>query len=240
MANSGLSTSINASVQRLEARYGISFKYADFPKLPDNLKFTEVPSSEYRRLNDYLSLFEEEINKYPSGFFADQDVRGVGLVRALFSSQKAAQGLYNEQARIMFFDISRYNRNKAQQRHAIHHEIFHMMLQKKGYPLLNEQWAELNTPGFSYGKQTKPLRELNPYNVSAPNQLGFVTYYAMQSVQEDQAEVFACLMQEKHRRLIEQWAVKDSVLAAKIQMIKDFAQYYHPEMDETYWKKEKE
>jgi len=231
-------SSIDARIEGLQARYQVSFKYADFPKMPESLRFKDVTPAEYRLLNEYLPLFEEEISKYPAGFFKDRDVRGIGFVRELFFNQRSAQGLYNDNNRVMLFDISRFSRNKARQRHAIHHEIFHMMMQKKGYPLFHEQWAALNTPGFVYGKQTKPLRELNPYNTTAPNQLGFVSYYAMESVQEDEAEVFACLMQEKHRKIIEGWALKDEMIAKKIQMIKDFAQYYHPDMGEKYWKNE--
>ncbi len=244
----GPASQISARIERLQARYQISFKYADFPKMPDILKFKEISAAEegqrglsplgfgeYRLLDEYLALFEEEISKYPAGFFKDRDVRGIGFVRALFFKGKSAQGLYNHGARVMFFDISRFRRNKAQQRHSIHHEIFHMMMEKKGYPLFHEQWAALNSAGFSYGKQSKPLRELNPHNTTAPNQLGFVTYYAMESAAEDQAEVFACLMQAKHRKIIEGWALKDEAMAKKVQMIKDFAQYYHPEMGEQYW-----
>ena len=140
----------------------------------------------------------------------------------------------------MFFDISRFGSNKARQRHGIHHEIFHMMFQKRGdSPLLSdEEWTSFNGSNFSYGKQTKPLSESNPYNHYAPNQLGFVTYYAMESIREDQAEVFACLMFEPHRKLIEKWILKDPAMAKKVEAIKEFSKYYHPQMDEAYWDSE--
>lgn len=231
---------INERLTRLESRYRISFKYADFPRKPDFLKFSEVKPGEYPRLDAYLALFEEEINKYPPGFFKEQDIRGIGFVTRLFAGQKSSQGLYSPQVRVMFFDISRFSKNKAQQRHSIHHEIFHMMFQQKGqgFPLLSDEtWGSFNSPEFSYGKQTKALSEVNPYNRHAPNQPGFATYYAMESIQEDQAEVFACLMLEQHRRLIEEWILKDPLLAKKVQAIKEFAAYYHARMDAAYWEK---
>lgn len=230
-------SSINERVERLQSRYRISFKYADFSERINYLKFSEVSAGEYLLLNDYLSLFEQEINKYPPGFFKDADVRGIGLVMALFAGEKPAHGLYNDKARIMLFDISRFSDNKALKRHSIHHEIFHMMIQrKKGYPLLSsEKWTSFNGSDFLYGKQTKPLRDSNPYNIHAPNQPGFVTYYAMESVLEDQAEVFACVMLKQHRRLIEKWMLKDSVLKEKIQAVKEFSKFYHSKMDKEYW-----
>ena len=232
--------SINEHIERLRSHYRISFKYEDFPEQINHLKFSEVSAEEYPLLNDYLALFEQEINKYPPGFFKDADVRGVGLVIALFSGERPAHGLYNDKARIMLFEISRFSGNKALQKHGIHHEIFHMMVQrKKGYSLLSdEKWTSFNGSDFSYGTQTKPLSDPNPYNIHTPNQPGFATYYAMESVAEDQAEVFACLMLKKHRRLIEGWMLKDSALKEKIQAIKEFSKSYHPQMDEEYWESE--
>ena len=110
-----------------------------------------------------------------------------------------------------------------------------MAMQTWGYRLEEKSWAALNPAGFIYGEQTKSWKEINPVNVGAPNQLGFVTDYAMTSVEEDKAEVFACLMQEKHKKLIARWAQKDTVLRKKIQVIKDFVAAYCPQMNEEYW-----
>lgn len=229
--------SIERRIEGFQARYGIPFKYDGFPPGKYYIKFLEVTPEEYRALNNYLILFEEEINKYPRGFFKGRDVRGIGLVNNLFSGETPAQGLYNSSSHIMFFDISRFGDNKAQQRHSIHHEIYHMMSQQdQGLQVLSdEKWASFNNEGFSYGKQTKSLRNTNPVNPYAPNQLGFVTYYAMTSIEEDRAEVFACLMQKNHRDLIEKWMQKDPALKKKIEAMKNFAAEYNYEMDEGYW-----
>ncbi|MBU0467616.1 MAG: putative zinc-binding metallopeptidase [Candidatus Omnitrophica bacterium] len=230
-------SSIDDRIERFQERYGIPFKYDGFPPGKYYIKFLEVSPKEYRVLNDYLILFEEEINKYPRGFFKGRDVRGIGLVNNLFSGETPAQGLYSSSAHIMFFDISRFGDNKSQQRHSIHHEIYHMMSQQdQGLQVLSdEKWASFNNDGFSYGEQNKSLRDANPINPYAPNQLGFVTYYAMKSIEEDQAEVFACLMQKNHRDLIEKWMQKDPALKKKIEAIKYFSAEYNYEMDEKYW-----
>ena len=80
--------SINEHIERLQSRYQISFKYENFSRERGILKFIEISSEDYQLLNDYLFLFEEEINKYPLRFFKDQDVRGIGLVKSLFFGSK--------------------------------------------------------------------------------------------------------------------------------------------------------
>ena len=57
----------------------------------------------------------------------------------------------------------------------------------------------------------------------------------MKSAEEDQAEIFACLMQKAHKDLIEKWMLKDIYLRKKIEAIKDFVAIYDPEMGEEYW-----
>ncbi len=137
----------------------------------------------------------------------------------------------------MFFDFLRFADNKALKKHSIHHELFHMMaMQTPGYEFMKDDvWLLMNPEEFVYGEQIKPLGEVNPYNLQAPNQLGFVTDYAMASIEEDKAEVFACLMQKAHKRLVYQWAQKDELMRQKIQAIKDFVAAYCPEMNEAYW-----
>ena len=225
-----ISQSINTRIERLESRYGIRFRYQGFRGVPDFLKFSEAAApDDYRKLNKYLALFEEEINKYPPGFFENQGVRGIGMVTHLFLRERPAQGLYSPKIRVMFFDISRFSRNKAQQIHNIHHEIFHMMVEiKSGFaPLGGEAWASLNDPGFSYsGGRPIRISGHNPHNYYAPRKPGFVTYYAMEAANEDQAEIFACLMQDKHRQLIEQWIEEDKILRKKVEVIKSFARSF--------------
>jgi len=80
--------SIDAYMHRLQSRYGIFFKYKDFPKTPQSVKFSEVSQDKYEELIDFLSLFEAEINQYPPGFFKDRGVKGIGLVPHLFLRER--------------------------------------------------------------------------------------------------------------------------------------------------------
>ena len=239
LAVQDFTASIDGHIQRLEARFGIPILYKDVVISSTDIQYKLVTPDEYKSLNDYLDLFEEELNKYPPGFFKKRDLKGLLLVERLFRGEIPADGMYNRDRQMMVFDVLRSGRNPSQQRHSIHHEIFHLMAQQ--FPvselLKRADWAGLNGRGFFYGKVHKPLTEQNPVNRSAPNELGFVTYYAFQSEDEDQAEIFACLMQKQHKKLIEEWSKKDDILRRKIEIIKRFVAGYDEDMDEMYWKK---
>ena len=238
-AGQDLVSSIDGHIERLEARFDIPIKYKDVFPASSDIQYSLIPPEEYRLLNDYLDLFEDEINKYPPGFFKRRHLTCIVLVERLFKGETPVEGMYNSGRRVMLFDILRSDRNQSLQRHSIHHEIFHMMAQQLlVFGLLDDgNWAALNSRDFVYGKQNRSSREQNPVNRFAPNQLGFVTDYAMQSVAEDQAEVFACLMQKEHKRLIEAWQKNDEILRRKIQAIKEFVVDYDSEMDEAYWRR---
>ena len=232
-----LKLALEKRAQKFQARYGIPLMAPNINREEGVLRFTGISPEEYKDLEQYLQLFEEEILKYPPSFFTARDVRGIALVKYLFFDGRPAQGIYFSNDHVMFFDVIRKNENKAAQRHSIHHELFHMMaMQTPGYtPLKDDLWTSWNNPGFRYGKRPHLTQATNPYNHFAPHEPGFVTYYAMTSVEEDKAEVFACLMQASHKKLIEKWMIKDQILLKKIHTIKAFVQYYCPEMNEGYW-----
>ena len=238
-AGQDIVASIEGHIERLKARFDIPIEYKKIFPSSGPLRYSVIPPQEYELLNNYLDLFEDELNKYPHGFFKKRNLKCIAFVERLFKGETPVEGLYALRKRVMLFDILRSDRNPSLQRHSIHHEIFHMMAQQfQVGELLNDgNWAALNSSDFVYGEQNKLLREQNPVNRFAPNQLGFVTDYAMQSVAEDQAEVFACLMQKKNKRLIEEWQVNDEILRRKIQAIKEFVVEYDSEMDESYWRR---
>jgi len=225
-------SAIDQRVQDFQMRYGIPLLYKDLNTATTAITFKPVSRKEYGLLNDYLMLFEKEIYQYPPIFFKKRQVRAVFLVTHLFSHKRPAQGAYSSEARVMIFDVSRFSKNKALTRHSIHHELFHMMaFQTPNYILDDPRWSQLNSSAFVYGKSMNDWTKVNPVNPQAPNQLGFVTDYAMSSVEEDKAEVFACLMQETHHNLITRWATKDGIMRQKIQAIKDFVSSDFPEMN---------
>ncbi|MFT5387589.1 MAG: hypothetical protein ACI9E5_000720 [Candidatus Omnitrophota bacterium] len=230
-------SSIKTKVLNFKKRYGIPIIYKNFSSDNNRADFKAIASNNYDYFDNYLNLFEKETTKYPLDFFRQRRIRAIAFVTHLFSKGETAQGMYQTDTNVMFFDISRFKENKSLQRHSIHHELFHMMsLQTVGYSVNKDpQWLALNNKTFTYGKQSKRLTDMNPHNSHAPNQLGFVTYYAMSALEEDKAEIFACLMQKSHNRLITQWQKKDTIMENKVSHIKSFIKAYSPHMDDSYW-----
>ena len=209
---------------------------SDAKNLPP-IVYKRANSRDYRQLARYLALFQKEIRKYPHTFFRDFGLKKIVFVKSLFFKETPAQGLYNSFNRYMFFNFKDSRGGRLALQRNIHHEIYHMLhtARSEWNP---EQWKTYNQPDFKYAKVGVVLwnRERNDVNYFAPKQLGFVTNYAMTSVEEDQAEVYASLFVESQSKLIHKWAERDPILKQKIQHIKTFlATISDNSMDENFW-----
>jgi hypothetical protein len=238
-ADEGPSAAIDGRIAALQTRFDTPIFYKGTDRKEESLRYEFLPAGDYPALDRYLQLFEEEIRKYPPGFFSKKQIRGIALVRRLFRGEVPTEGAYSPGLRVMLFDVLRSADNEAKQRHSIHHEIFHMMAFQPppSEELAAANWSALNIEGFVYGRQNFSRRAINPLNRFAPHQLGFVTDYGMESPEEDQAEIFACLMQAKHYRLVTQWQENDAYLRQKVRAIKAFVAGYDAEMGEEYWRR---
>jgi len=237
-AGENVTKQIDKRIARLQERFNIPVYYKG-DDLKEALRYEFLKPEEYAALNRYLQLFEEEILKYPPGFFSKKNIKAIALVRRLFRGERPTEGAYSPGARVMLFDVLRSADNEARQRHSIHHEIFHMMALQPPFAesLAPATWSTLNIPGFVYGTANMSRREINPVNRFAPYQLGFATDYGMESPEEDQAEIFACLMQAKHYRLVNEWSGRDEYLQRKVEVIKAFVAEYDAEMNNSFWRK---
>jgi hypothetical protein len=221
----------------LEERYGFTLHFESAPPSPDHRFFYEaLDAAEWPRFARYFDIFNDELNKYPVSFFRTHGVRDIVLVKKLFANQKPAQGMYLPGYKRMYFDVTRHVRSADTMRHNIHHELYHMMaVELGGWSLHDPAWAALNDAGFTYG-QDITRATINPINRGAPGKPGFVTYYAMTSIEEDRAETFAALMIPHQHRLITRWAERDPVLKRKMERMKEFVAGFEPEMDEGFWR----
>lgn len=222
----------------LEERYGFTIHFERVPPPPDHRFFYEaLEPAERRAFARYFEIFTEELRKYPASFFRTHGVREIVLVKKLFANQKPAQGMYLPGYKRMYFDVTRHVRSVDTMRHNIHHELYHMMaVELGGWSLHDPAWAALNDAGFTYGEKITRAT-INPINRGAPGRPGFVTYYAMSSIEEDRAETFAALMIPHQHRLITRWAERDPVLKRKMERMKKFVAGFEPEMDEGFWQR---
>jgi len=219
--------------------------------------FEEITEGDLKRFVSFLSVFQEETGKYPPGFFAKGELTKVVFVKKLFYESQPAQGVYRFPEAVMYFDIYRDFGNEPAQRHGIHHEVFHMIdislrrrfnlgeaqvlvELKEGSERLGMMkdpygWEALNESGFKYERVGRWHKGRNELNFFAPPKAGFATDYGFVSMEEDMAEVYACLFIESENRLLHQWAQKDRILAAKIQKMKTMLQLFSPLIDKHFW-----
>ncbi|MFH1360947.1 MAG: putative zinc-binding metallopeptidase [Candidatus Omnitrophota bacterium] len=234
-----LTLSIDSAIQRIENKTSLKIYYKDLPEAIAKTAVYQLASKkDHPELSQYLQLFEEEIRKYPKSFFRNSRLQGIVIAKNLFHQKKPAEGLYQHKEKLMFFDFSRGMRNPKRQRHSIHHELYHMIeMQSIGYPgWKDSEWANLNEEGFMYG-QNRTWQEIkNVRNYSAPPRPGFITDYAMTSIEEDKAEVYAALLIESQNTLMHAWAQEDPILRKKLELMKEFIRYFCKEMDKNYWK----
>jgi hypothetical protein len=233
-------------IGRIKTRHAIELVFENVRGQPlKDVIFEEISYREYKRLAAFLKVFEEELGKYPQGYFKEAALAKVIFVKKLFFEGEPAQGIYLYPQSLMFFDIYRDFGNKLSQRHSIHHEIFHMVdtsLRRAGLLWSGEAatgdfygWAGLNDPSFKYEKVGRWHKGRNELNFLAPPKAGFATDYGFISMAEDMAEVYACLFVESESRLLHQWAQKDAILKAKIAAMKTILEKFSPQVNSRFW-----
>lgn len=223
-------------VNRLQKKYGIDFVYRDIPLLQfkKEVIYEPIAFSDEAEFYQYLRLFEEQIDKYPRSFFSETQLETVVFVKKLFYDGKATEGFYNLPQKVIFFDFSRSSGFPQSQRHNIHHEIFHIIDTQMLYAF-SEEWAGFNDPNFVYGRGEAQIRSGEADFLSSPHP-GFATVYGLTSIEEDKAEIFACLMRKFPHRLLNKWIKNDQVLNRKIVLMKKIIVKYCAEMDDEFWR----
>ena len=224
---------INALVNQIHQQYGLNILYKNIPRLQQaKVAYHLADPADYPFVIKFLEILKTELKKYPPDFFKKFSQPTIILVKKYFYEEKPAEGLCTFAGNVIFFDFFRSRRNDRNQEHSIHHEIFHMIevQMKKENAVFDAVWQQFNSPNFEYGKPVARQGNVNALNYFAPSDPGFVTEYAMTSPAEDKAEVFACLMVDSQRRLIEQWTKKDEILQKKVDYIKSIVRRFCEKM----------
>jgi len=232
---------IDSIIDGIQASHKIELIYQD-PKryqVPEVI-FEEISNKDLSRFVSFLVIFQEEISKYPGTFFENSDLFKVVFVKKLFYQNKPAQGVYRTPEGYMFFDIYRDYQNTLTQRHNIHHEIFHMIdasLRRRRQDASVDAygWKGLNAADFQYQKEGVWHQDRSKVDFYGPPQKGFATPYSLTSIEEDMAEVYACLFVKSQQRLIETWAKKDEILQNKIEKMKEILREFCPQIDAKFW-----
>jgi hypothetical protein len=124
-----------------------------------------------------------------------------------------------------------YNVASPQDLHRmIHHEIFHIVdrIQTNQSPDVDPEWCALNPTGFTYLADSV-------IGIPEPEDPipGFATVYAQRSPYEDKADTYGSLLSSPE--IMAQRCKNDSVLRAKVDLIKRRLAAFCPEMDDEFW-----
>jgi len=228
---------IQQIIDNLQQSHGLKLSWEGIGQYKGpELQFEEISARELPQFLSFLRVLKKEIGLYPADFFKPSGLNQIVFAKKLFNGSEPAHGIYRLPRGVMYFDIYRNFRNRQVQRHGIHHEIFHVVSSSMWIDpvMLPGGWDSLNEPGFQYKKEGWDQGVKNSINSMAP-QLGFATEYGTSTMEEDRAEIFACLMLPEQRRLIEEWGKKDEVLRKKIIAMKTIIQSYSPPMDAAFW-----
>ena len=226
-----------ADIARLDA-LSIEVVLADPPPSslnPGEMKFEPLNSAEIQRFKwPYYRLLAEELGRHPAAFIRAAGLRRVVLVKQLQARPAAIAclipvgGLADRALGTIYldpnygFDPTSPNGIATVGRHMAQHELFHLVQPKLfGTVYDDSRWLMANPPAFSYGSLGAEAYAPGNLGVTHPSQ-GFVNYYAMTSQEEDQAEVFAAMQLPEERRVLDEWAVKDTAIRAKMAYLQDF------------------
>jgi hypothetical protein len=172
-------------------------------------------------------IVREELARLPAALLAAAELRRVVLCGSLREDRRPIPSLPNYN-RTLLLDA---DAEETYLRRLVHHEIFHFIdLADDGSVLRDPAWTALNPAGFRYGQGGRAMR--GPEASVDPPPPGFVSGYAMASLEEDKAEVFAEMMTGAAR--LRERAARDSVLHGKIARIRELTQALASE-SENLW-----
>ncbi len=134
----------------------------------------------------------------------------------------------------LFLDVVAGDHDRDYQRHAIHHDLFHILDDEDDGQLYSDnRWLKLNSPGFQYGSGGERMQD-DQWSGVLWNRPGFLNKYSTSGVEEDKAEIFAYMMTDYG--FVDNRAATDDVIRKKMAAMKTLLEKFCPDIDESFWK----
>jgi hypothetical protein len=220
--------SLEQSLAPLARRYELTITLTDPPKpAHTSIKYTALTDAEVSSAEPYVKLFAEEWAKYPAPFIKASRLKAVAFVTDLSVNGQHRAAVPDAPAPVLFLDPKVGDYNRAYQRHCIHHDFYHLVEREINGDInfKDPKWAALNDPPFHYGRGGEFATTSDQFEINHPAP-GFINKYSQSGIEEDKAEIFAATFTPEYRRSMEQWAQRDGVLRAKVEMTRAFAGAY--------------
>jgi hypothetical protein len=182
----------------------------------------------------YTPLLKKELNKYPVSLVDRTGLSRIVLVRDLSFAGQRRSAVPDWTSNVLYLDVARANFNTPYLRKTFHHEFFHIIdYRDDGSVYADPTWAALNREGVRYGSGGSQLQDDPEVSVPTNAYAGFLNRYSMQGVEEDKAEIFACLMADP--LLLQERLGRDRILASKVERMKALLKAFCPEADKSFW-----
>jgi hypothetical protein len=235
-------SSAEHSLQTFLDQYHLKLHVLPFTGSDSSVSFDSLNDDDLTVLVDFGRLLICEYAKYSEQWVNSSGLTSIALVKNLKTNatdKPCTHPGFASLATLTIYHsaecITGYpgQLNIQLRKHSFHHEFWHVMafsVDKYQDPA----WLALNDPGFTYGSSWDPVKGWTPGIRSFHPRDGFVTAYAMFTMQEDEAETYAYMfLPEEYRDLVE-WMAADPILKRKVDYLKEFIISRDPGMSEYF------
>ena len=215
----GIFAQIRPEIDKLFRRNKMIYKIPNkkYHIKSQNYKLECEPCTE-EDLDMYMPIFFMEWCIYPKTFMKKSKIKNVVFVNNIqfstesFTQYRAGCPETNETQSLI---LSAQERNFLYIRIVIHHELFHYIDWVDDLSYEDDQWKNLNTEGFKYGKGGENEREWIQLD---PSVKGFINHYSTSALQEDRAEIYQYLIGRPDEAINN----SDAIVKRKVRRIRSF------------------
>jgi hypothetical protein len=235
-------SSAEQSLQIFLDQFHLKVHVLPFTDSDASLSFDNLNDDDLTVLVDIGKLLVCEYAKYSERWVNGSRIKSIALVKNL--KVNATDKPCSSAGRTSFATLTIYHSvecitgypgdlNTQFRKHAFHHEFWHFMAFSADI-YQDPAWLALNDPGFSYGSSWDPVKGWTPGLKPFHPREGFVTPYAMFTMQEDEAETYAYMFVPAEYRDLVGWMTADPILNRKVEYLKQFIISRDPAMSEYF------
>ena len=202
----------------------------------------EGKTGNHADLGRYLRLFKRELSLYPRPLVDAAGMWGVVIVEELRVGGVRRAGVPAWEGRL-YLEYVKPRAGRLYCRYisqVFHHEFFHLLSQRLGPRLLDEDgWAiwrlDSGYPDVGGEVAYEEANQNIRWVAYTPDLEGFLTLYSTLSPKEDRAEIFSYMMTEP--ALLQERMEADEMVRRKVEALVAGLQAQVPGMDAEYWQR---
>jgi hypothetical protein len=225
---------IDGAIDKLTNKYSIAIVVSR-PQFPVKTYHGEINGTEGSAKNvaSFLPILSAEWNLYPADLVKKAGLRRIVLCEELSFAGQARTAIPDFEHRDLYLDVGRGRHSELYTRKVIHHEFFHVLDLRNGTLYSDERWSRLLPKGAKYGTGGKNAQGDASGSLLNPGLTGFLNRYSATGVEEDKAEIFACMVVVGST--VQERAHTDAIIRAKSRRMREFLKSFCSEVDDSFW-----